>query len=170
MLAQNNLIIITGSVKQRGAQINKSLLIQGPVWHVQKSISLQHSNGTHGFRGGFISHPDVLYYIGFGLDFFIFSLPQWWWYYWLCQIFSYALVLCRKLRVHHAFERCLLQYFFMIFFCSFSKGIMWVIRGFLSRRIFVTWQKKKQKKKGWQIQQRDFWEFFFKFSYLEKKK
>jgi hypothetical protein len=21
-------------------------------------------DGTHGFRGGFISHPDVLYYIG----------------------------------------------------------------------------------------------------------
>jgi len=23
------------------------------------------NDGTHGFRGGFISHPDVLYYIGF---------------------------------------------------------------------------------------------------------
>ncbi len=23
------------------------------------------NDGTHGFRGGFISHPDVLYYIGY---------------------------------------------------------------------------------------------------------
>ncbi len=29
-------------------------------------------DGTHGFRGGFISHPDVLYYIGLSLMFIIY--------------------------------------------------------------------------------------------------
>jgi hypothetical protein len=45
MSAQNNLIIVTGSVvKHCGAQINKSSPYQEPVWYVQKSISVQHSN------------------------------------------------------------------------------------------------------------------------------
>jgi len=33
-------------------------------------------DGTHGFRGGFISHPDVLYYIGFSLGFRDYSVES----------------------------------------------------------------------------------------------
>ncbi len=33
-------------------------------------------DGTHGFKGGFISHPDVLYYIGFSLGFRDYSVES----------------------------------------------------------------------------------------------
>ncbi len=146
MLAQTNLIIITGSVKHGRAQINKSTPYQDQSGMFKSWYQyVQHSN----IQGNLV------------WNFFIFSLPWYWWYYWLCHIFSHALLLCRKLRVHHAFT-ILFHDIFLLFF----KRNHVSDQGFFFKTNFRHLTTKKTKKKGWQIQQRDFWEFFLRIFFF----
>jgi hypothetical protein len=124
MSAQNNLIIVTGSVKQRRAQINKS-------------SRYQDQSGM--FKSRYQYNTRTYKEIWFRFRYF-FSLPWCWWYYWLCHIFSHACF--RKLRVSSCFSGLLLVTILVHgTFSLFFKRNHVSNQDFFSWRIFATSKK-----------------------------